>query len=201
MSAKKKTLSDSELHEIKQAQLKNILQKVKDGKGLTQTEQRLVQEFKEGDILGTVPTLIQAARKLGASVAEVIAARKAGSPGFRSGRINCDKVKAWMDANPAALKDSMTRMERAKLKRAEAEADMKRFKADVLKGQYLLKSAVENTVARTLGGARSLLQQKLEREYPAAVAGLSVVEARIKGKQLFDDICAELRKLEQPWTV
>ena len=198
---KKKTLSENELSEIKQAQLKNILQKVKDGKGLTQTEQRLVQEFKEGASFGTVPTLVQAARKLGSTVEELKAARKAGSPGFQSGRINCDKVKAWMDANPAALKDSLTRMERAKLKKLEAEADTKRLKADILKGQYLLKAAVENTVARALGNVRSLLQQKLEREYPSAVAGLSVVEARIKGKALFDDICAEIRKLEEPWAV
>ena len=48
---------------------------------------------------------------------------------------------------------------------------------------------------------RALLQSKLEREYPAAVAGFSVVEARIKGKALFDDICSEIRKLEEHWAV
>ena len=154
-----------------------------------------------------VCNLKQAAAALNVSTEVLRAAKNAGCLGFKSSRIDINLVGAFLKTfkpqpePTGGIAEAKLRMERAKLKKLEAEADTKRLKADILKNQYLLKAAVENTVARCLGNVRSLLQQKLEREYPSAVAGLSVVEARIKGKALFDDICAEIRKLEEPWAV
>jgi hypothetical protein len=38
-----------------------------------------------------------------------------------------------------------------------------------------------------------ILRQKLENEYPTAVAGMDPAQARIFGKRLVDDICAKMR--------
>jgi len=42
-----------------------------------------------------------------------------------------------------------------------------------------------------------MLRQKLENEYPLAVAGLDVPQARVYGRRLGDDILSEHQKFYQ----
>ena len=147
-----------------------------------------------------VCNLKQAAAALNVSTEVLRAAKNAGCLGFKSSRIDINLVGAFLKTFKPQPEPTGGIAE-AKLRKLSAEADMKELLVAVKRGQYLLKAAVENTVARCHGSVRAILQQKLEREYPSAVAGLSVVEARIKGKALFDDICTELRKLSCEWEV
>ncbi len=194
-------ISQEQAEKIRDVQLANAMKRLKEGKPLSLGEQRLVDQATGERKHGTAPTMAQASKRMGLPIEILKAAKRAGAPGFKYSRVDCDAVSGWLENNKPAVAGDRTSAEGAKLRKLNAEADTKEFLLAIKMGQYLLKAAVENTVARCLGSVRSLLQQKLEQEYPAAVAGLSVVEARIKGKALFDDICAELRKLDQPWAV
>lgn len=51
--------------------------------------------------------------------------------------------------------------------------------------------------ARILSRVDQILEQKLSNEYPSAVAGLDVPQARVYGKRLGDQIRAEFHKLKE----
>ena len=48
---------------------------------------------------------------------------------------------------------------------------------------------------------REILEAKLVNEYPSAVAGLDVPQARIYGKRLYDDILAAFLALDKEWKI
>ena len=158
-----------------------------------------MKKRQEPSLERVVPSIKQAAQALGVSEAILRAARAAGSPGFIGKRVRLSDVKGFLSTfkqepeSPGGLADH-------KLRKLKAEADLREFQVQVKRGQYLLRSHVEASLARVHSKARAILQAKLEREFPSIVAGLSVVEVRAKGKALFDDICAEFRALEGPWT-
>lgn len=56
-------------------------------------------------------------------------------------------------------------------------------------------SAVVSEFRKVAEPIKALLRQKLENEYPLAVAGIDVPQARIYGKRLGDDILREWQKL------
>ena len=203
------TVTETDInHAIRRAlELSGAIRKAQEKKRLTLAEVRLIlacaptKEGRPQKAKDIHDTMAVAAKKMAIPLSHLKAIKRMGCPAFHGARVHGDELLEWLETNSVDQMSTLSPIDLERLKGMQAVRDRNEFSNSVKKGQYLLKSAVENTVARTLGGARSLLQQKLEREYPAAVAGLSVVEARIKGKALFDDICTELRKLEQPWTV
>ena len=74
--------------------------------------------------------------------------------------------------------------------RKRAELDLARAK-----GQMVLKAEVAAAFGRIAAAVKGILTQKLENEYPVAVAGLNVPEARIYGGRIMDEIVAQFREL------
>lgn len=66
---------------------------------------------------------------------------------------------------------------------------------DKADGLLIEKAVVVADLRKVAEPIKLLLRQKLENEYPLAVAGLDVPQARIYGKRLEDDILAEFQKL------
>jgi hypothetical protein len=66
---------------------------------------------------------------------------------------------------------------------------------DLADGLLLAKADVVAEIRKLAEPVKVMLRQKLENEYPLAVAGLDVPQARIYGKRLEDDIMAEFQKL------
>ena len=70
------------------------------------------------------------------------------------------------------------------------------------RGLYLLKQDVSASVRSVGVGIRIVLEQKLEREYPAVVAGLNdVPSVREYTFKLIDEILEKWRALENRWQV
>jgi hypothetical protein len=63
------------------------------------------------------------------------------------------------------------------------------------------RSAVSESIRRSLSPAAATLEQRLVNEYPTAVAGLDVPQARIYGKRLCDELVAFLKSLEKEWSI
>lgn len=65
----------------------------------------------------------------------------------------------------------------------------------------VLRTAVAGAIRRCLGPAAAMLEQRLVNEYPTAVAGLDVPQARIYGKRLCDEVLSALQRLEAEWAI
>jgi hypothetical protein len=72
---------------------------------------------------------------------------------------------------------------------------------DAKERKLVSRDAVLATFTAFARDARALLDQKLQNEYPAAVAGLDVAQARVFGKNLNDAICAAIRQLIEQWRI
>ena len=191
-----KTLSDNDLEKIKQARLAVAMKKLQAGGSLTLAEVRLIEEMKEGGRLGTAPTIAVASKRLSVPVVELKAAKRAGCPGFKHSRVDCDAVKSWLEKNPIKIDEHMRPMERQKFRKLKADADAKEFQLQVRKGEYLPRSEVRSMNTRAVATARSVMHGK--------ASGLALVLASLTGadpvaieeriKESFREIIAELHR-------
>lgn len=78
----------------------------------------------------------------------------------------------------------------AKRKEKIADEQHRRFKRenDLAEGELLRKADVVSEFRKVLDPIKQTLRQKLENEYPPAVASMDVPQARVFGKRLGDDI-------------
>lgn len=110
-----------------------------------------------------------------------------GCPAFLpGGRVDEHALLAWMSDNPDALKAK----EGAPLadQKLGEEIRKHRIKNDRDEGKLVPRSYVIESIGKMLAEIDRLLEQKLCNEYPSAVAGLDVPQARIFGKRLGDQI-------------
>ena len=84
----------------------------------------------------------------------------------------------------------------AQMKKAIADEEHRKKKRenDIADGLVVSKAFVVAEHRKVAEPIKQMLRQKLENEYPLAVAGLDVPQARIYGKRLEDDVLSELQK-------
>jgi hypothetical protein len=85
----------------------------------------------------------------------------------------------------------------AQMKKAIADEEHRKKKRenDIADGLVVSKLLVVADFRKVAEPIKQILRQKLENEYPLAVAGLDVPQARIYGKRLEDDVLAEFQKI------
>lgn len=143
-------------------------------------------------------SLKQAASKLGLDRDLVSTAKAAGCSAFNSnGTVDGEVLKAWLadPANMKALGDSTS------LKEKELYERWRKLKIanDKTEGRLIERNRVAETVQRLGAKVQELLLQKLCNEYPAAVAGLDVAQARVYGNRLRESILKEFQSLATEW--
>ena len=74
-----------------------------------------------------------------------------------------------------------------------------RIKNDRDEGKLVPREAVAESIRRCLGPVALKLEQKLVNEYPSAVAGLDVPQARIYGKRIVAEILKHYQELAKEW--
>lgn len=104
----------------------------------------------------------------------------------------------WIATTRGLLKyyrDNQTTL--AQRKQAISDEQHRKIKRenDLADGLLIRKADVIAELRKTAEPVRAILRQKLENEYPPAVASMDVPQARIYGKRLEDDILAEFQKL------
>lgn len=65
----------------------------------------------------------------------------------------------------------------------------------------VLRSKVADSIRSCLSPAVATLEQRLVNEYPTAVAGLDVPQARIYGKRLCDELLGYFQSLDKEWAL
>jgi len=119
-------------------------------------------------------------------------AKGEGCPAIDShSRVNIAEFKKWMAANESRMpksspKDQKVIEEVRKLRIANDAKEKLLLRADEVVASWSTQYAF----------IKKTLIQKLENEYPTAVAGLDVPQARIYGKRLVDEILAAIVKGE-----
>jgi hypothetical protein len=76
-----------------------------------------------------------------------------------------------------------------------------RIANDKEEGLTVAKGKVNDSMRRCLSPAVATIEQRLVNEYPTAVAGLDVPQARIYGRRLADELIAFLRAFEKEWAL
>ena len=74
-----------------------------------------------------------------------------------------------------------------------------RIANDAKEGRLVLRATVASDLLTVCSAQRRLLEQKLVNEYPSAVAGMDVAQARVFGRRLVADVCTEMQKLADAW--
>ena len=126
-------------------------------------------------------------------------AKDSGCAAFdQRGCVDMEVLRRWIVANKdkllesgsdLSLKDQKLSEEIRKLKLANDKAD--KLVVSKSGGKAVIQTCVERI--------RHFLEQKLENEYPSAVAGMDVPQARVYGRRVHDYIVAELQKLHAEW--
>ena len=102
-----------------------------------------------------------------------------------------DVEAAFKEKSNAKLKDHKVFQEIRKLRIANDKEER----------LVVQKTKVVDSIRRCLAQATPTLEQRLVNEYPTAVAGLDVPQARIYGRRLCDELVAFLQSLEREWKI
>jgi hypothetical protein len=85
-------------------------------------------------------------------------------------------------------------MESLKKRDLRARAEEREFKLSVIKGDYLHKEDVRESIAALVAETIKLMRDKLENELPPVCAGLDAVRIRTENARVVDEICELLHR-------
>jgi hypothetical protein len=148
-----------------------------------------------------VESIPAAAALLGCEPELVKRAKRLGCPAFKPGnRIAVEELRKWIAESSEALRSTGENVSRKDLKLDE-EIRKLRIANDLKEKELIKRSLVIEAHAKTAERIRKLLEQKLENEDPALVAGLDVAQARVFGKRLHDQIVTEFKDFARAWAI
>jgi hypothetical protein len=213
-------IASEQKQKILDADLANIIRKVKAGKPLSARERELIEAKPEpqpqSKSTSPIPTaalpekaatIARAAALLQASGLNVTKdflrkLKREGVPGFeeKSGRINLTLLapevrRRLAEPSAAPMLEDKSSLENRKLL---AQAEKIEFELREMRGQFVERTAVINSNRRLANALRKLLR-KLETEMPAAVAGKDLPEARAYGVRLHDQLLGAIQAWSDEW--
>ncbi|HWN09754.1 MAG TPA: hypothetical protein VNO50_10885 [Pyrinomonadaceae bacterium] len=147
-------------------------------------------------------SLKSAAGALGLPEETLRSAKGAGCSAFRAGgRVHLDELSAWLKEHPqeaAAASGSPDTKRQLELDDLAEDVRRKKMANDQRARLLVQKSLVVGSIDR-IGPQIKKLLDRLRVEYPAAVAGMDVPQARLYGGRLADEILAQIQSLETEW--
>lgn len=143
----------------------------------------------------------QAAAALGVSIETLKAAKKKGCTAFKpGGRVAGGEFLKWVSANPDAMAAGAESLSLKDQKISE-EIRKLRIQNDAKEGALVSRSKVAEALLRCGKAIDTMTEAKLCNEWPEAVAGLDVAQARVYGRRMKDGVMGEIRKLEGEWRI
>lgn len=138
----------------------------------------------------------QAAAMTGLGLDALRMLKRTGCPAFHATRVNEAELLAWISTHPVESIRGPVTLRDQKLKE---EIRKLRVVNDAKQGALASRAKVAASLRAMAGKVRAILDQKLEQEMPAAMAGLDVPGARVYGKRLNDQICEAFAALAKEW--
>lgn len=191
-------ISQSTADIILDADFKNIVQKVKDGKTLTNSERARVQARAAGssEELAYAHTVVELAAALGVTRRTLSTWRKMdGAP--KAAANGTHDIAAWRDfVNTHGLKGAVDGSERnvdaLKARKLLAEVEERELKVAVKKGEFVRVEDVRQSWHTLVGKAISLMRAKFENELPPILSGLDAQGIREENSRAIDEVCQTL---------
>lgn len=144
-----------------------------------------------------VESLKAAAHALGVDPELVKRAKEMACPAFKPGnRIEIEELRKWIAEHSEELKTVALSLKDQKL---NEEIRKLKIANDIKAKLSVLRENVKAANAECIERIRTFLEAKLENEYPSAVVGMEVPQARVYGRRVNDQILAELQKLKDVW--
>jgi DNA-directed RNA polymerase beta subunit len=200
-------LTREQAKRILRMDLKNILEKVKNGKTLSAAERRIFEEYSDAEVsphLETVQTLSQMADRLGVALRTVSRWKKKYP--------DCPKrlvVSEWIAFREAmggenAMKQSSEWAQRrteADARRAEKQVEKLELEIDQIKRDLVHRNSVRSSGARLATIIRSAFA-RLERDLSSRLEGKTPEERRVEIRHAVADVMNGVREeLEKAGTV
>lgn len=191
-------ISKSAADIILDADFKNIVQKVKDGKTLTNAERARVQARAAGSTeeLAYAHTVVELAAALGVTRRTIATWRKMeGSPQPTAN--GSHDVAAWRDFVNAhglkgAIDSSADNTEALKARKLLAEVEERELKVAIKKGEYVRIEEVRQSWHVLVGKAITLMRAKFENELPPILSGMDAQGIREENSKAIDEVCRAL---------
>lgn len=177
-------LTTDQLDKIKQADVANLIRKVKAGKTLSASERKMLEQAAGVDDAPTpelvttsrLAEMFQVNRK---TIAQWRVEKRPGIPDKVKNKEPIAEWRAWFAANPSAGHcDGKPRKDRETLlaEKVEVEIELLRIKRDAATGKSVSRSEVEEHFVRAAMGIQSFLR-RYEREIPALCLGLTLSQS------------------------
>lgn len=143
-------------------------------------------------------TMKQAASALNVPLSLLKKAKAAGCDAFINSRIHEDKLAKWLSEHRQEIAEKRSK-EDVQIEKLLEEVRKIRTINDERDKILVKRESVVASLQKTADKIRSVLESKLENEYPSVVAGLDVAAARIYGRSVADQILTEIGKCREYW--
>lgn len=150
----------------------------------------------------TFISVVQAANQMGYPLAALRVARKLGADGFGAGgHIYEAELLAWLSVNQSAIDEALKKGTGDDYSKKRTYEQWRKLKIenDVKEGRLVPLETILPDFQQWIAEAIQILRQELENNYPQAVAGLDVAQARVYGRRLVDQIITAQHKLLDKW--
>ena len=188
-------IKPSDKAKIFQADQANIVRKVKAGKPLSKYEREIIETQTTAEPEG-LPEFIAGAKLALLSGLSDRRHRQIAKDGYFPDPIRGRyKFEATISGLFKFYREKQKELR--EVKQAIADEQHRRLKRenDLEDDLVVSRAEVVSEFRKVVEPIKQMMRQKLENEYPLAVAGLDVPQARIYGKRLEDDILTEWQKL------
>lgn len=137
----------------------------------------------------TADGLAQASKLLGVPLALLKAAKRAGAPGFRHGRVYLAEVQAWIEKNPSAeSQDAEPQdIQTARFHKVLEEVRKLRHQNERASGEVIHRSVVASALAAMCQDWNTA-RVRFEAEGPARMAGKEADECRVVVRGFMDEV-------------
>lgn len=191
---------------IEEANIANILAKLKAGKILSDREEKRLRQYQEketaraagktvGDVEGKVAdSMDQAAALSGITLDRIKRAKSAGCPAFRGSRVYIEELVEWMQDNADTLPTGNDELDKLNLEIAREKLRKARFSQDVEEGRYTKN---DDTSAKLLALGLTLKNTLIKRcvdDYPDKLAHRPREEIVGIMRGLVNEICLDFSK-------
>ena len=155
---------------------------------------------KKSDFAGNMSA---AAVQAGISVETVQKAKALGCEAFTNTRIDVPLLKKWVAEHEDELKATPAEGSTLSLKEQKLNEEIRklRIRNDRDDRLVVLRSKVIGAHEATVAAMRKIISQKLENEYPSAVAGQDIPTCRVYGRKIGDELIKEFQGLSEHWRI
>ena len=192
------TLTPETASRVLDADLGNILKRVKSGQTLTEAQRKRVEAHTEQPDAPPeaaswprwADNLTEAARVIAVTRQSLTAWRKEGCLAFKpNGKVDLHELRTWIAANGRKGGPQSSRLERARLRVLTAQAQRLETENGKIRGELVPKCELGPCLRNVSLHMRTALQFKVEQQLAPNMTGKTTAQAIEMARRCVDEVC------------